>query len=101
MIIKNTQFAKTKDVTHLAFGDGDIAVGAMKSKEGKFAGVFFKNIKPGKINRDLPEVKSGLMDEKDTFEAVMSFTEIESMDVVINAMKDARKHLIQIKKEDE
>lgn len=93
MILKNTDFHKVKNVTALEFGAGDIAVTSMENKQDKYTGVVFQNIKSGKINRDCPEIKTGLINKDHAFEVVMIFSKVESIDVVLDALKDAKRAL--------
>ena len=49
MVYKNAQIGNTKNIPMIELGNGDVQVGAIFSKEDKYAGLSFMNDKPCKI----------------------------------------------------
>ena len=91
MILKNVQFAKTKNATVLDFGEGDIHIATAKQKDDKYTCVLFRNIKKGKIGRGVKPKPATSDDMKP--EIVMIFRKTESIEVVLDALKKAKKDL--------
>lgn len=100
MILKNVKFGLHKQFALMRFRDGDIAVVNGLNKKQKHATVFFKNIEPGKVNRDVEFPGEPGRKTSDDFEPQVSmvFENVESLDVVMEAMKRARQDLVDLKK---
>lgn len=71
----------------LEFGYGDIGITPAARRDGKEVGLFLTNVIPGKVGRPLP----GLEWDPAKADAVLTFNNVESIDVLIKALKAAKK----------
>ena len=83
-----------KNQIQIEFGHGDICVTPAKRKDNKNVALLFANVEPGEIGRHVPADKW----DPTSVDAVMIFNNVESIDVVINALKAAKKMLKEKKK---
>jgi|11BtaG_2_1085332.scaffolds.fasta_scaffold06836_9 hypothetical protein len=93
MIRKNIEFGNLKDVTVLEFGKGDIQV--QPSLGDDYTAVLFKTDEINPIGTE-HETKGKDSDWFKT-EIAMTFTNVESLDVVVKKLKEARKYLTKKK----
>ena len=94
MIRKNIQFGSLEDVTVLEFGKGDIQVQPAIGDD--YAAVLFKSDEEYPIGTE-HETKGKDSDWFKT-EIAMTFTNVDSLDVVVKKLKEARKYLTNKKK---
>ena len=76
-----------KNQIELEFGFGDIGIAPAQRRGGKEVGLFLTNVIPGEVGRSLP----GLEWDPAKADAVMTFNNVESIDVLIKALKAAKK----------
>jgi len=88
MVIKNTQVGKTKGITLIELGNGDVQVAYIQSKEDKYVGVEFVNDKPNPIGTS--HNTAGTTTDNSRPEAMMTFTNIASIEIVEEALKKAK-----------
>ena len=93
MIRKNIQFGSLKDVTVLEFGKGDIQV--QPAIGDGYTALLFKSDQSRPIGTE-HETKGKNSDWFKT-EIAMTFTNTESIDVVLKKLKEAKKYLNPIK----
>lgn len=89
MIKKNIEFGNLKDVTVLEFGKGDIQVQPALGED--YAAVLYKTDEPHLIGTE-HETKGKDSDWFKT-EIAMTFTNVDSIDVVIKKLTEARSYL--------
>ncbi|MHA1304084.1 MAG: hypothetical protein ACTSPI_10325 [Candidatus Heimdallarchaeaceae archaeon] len=82
----------------LKFGTGDICVNGGHIENTKIGTVGFKNQDIREI-RSPGIVRAGVLIGTDIFDVLMEFTDIRSVDVVINALEEAKKMMKNEKKE--
>ena len=88
MIYKNAIIGKIKNVTLIELGDGDVQVAALKSKEDKYVGIEFVNDVPNKIGTK--HNTAGTTTDNSNPDAMLTFTNIESIEVVERALAKAK-----------
>lgn len=91
MIYKKIDFAKTKDVTVLEFGKGDIKVQPASGVD--YESLMFKTSKPYPIGTN--HKSKGKNSDWFKPEVVMIFPNINSIDVVIERLNIVRKNLVE------
>lgn len=87
---------KNNNQTELEFGKGDICVngGHFLDSNNKIVGmVAFSNQTPREINA-VGDVKAGQKCKVGDFPVVMTFMKVESIDVVINQLKQAKADML-------
>lgn len=87
MIYKSVQIGKTKNITLIRLGNGDIKVAWVYNKEDGYVGLEFVNDVPGKIGREHND--KGTTDESKP-QAMLIFTDIKSIEVVEEFLKKAK-----------
>lgn len=93
MVIKNQTIGNVKEVTLIELGSGDVKVSCVKQFDEKYTGVMFCNDKPNPVGTD--HVGGGTTDEYD-LQVMLTFTNIESIEVVEKHLKRAKTYLKQI-----
>lgn len=88
MVIKNTTVGKTKGVTIIELGNGDIKVGSLHSKEEKYSGIEFINDVPRRIGTK--HNTAGTTTDESNPDAMITFTNIESIEVLERALAKAK-----------
>lgn len=83
-----------KNQIELEFGYGDIGIMPAKRKDGKHVALFLTNVIDGEVGRNLP----GLEWDPAKADAVMTFRNTESIDVLIKTLKIAKKMMKEKKK---
>lgn len=92
MIKKNIKYGKVENVTLVEFGKGDVIVAITKFKK-RNVGVCFTNL-------DHPQRIGSFVDTTATntnelgIDAILTFTDVNSIDVVLQALQIARKELL-------
>ena len=79
----------------IEFGSGDIMVASGKFSEEKTM-VVFKNIEPVKVGTSLKGVGKNLKEVKP--EVIITFSDPESIDIIMKYLRAAKKNLIELKK---
>ena len=94
MIYKNAQIGNTKNITLIELGNGDVKVAYVYSKKNKYTGIEFVNDIPQKIGtkQGIPGVTTN--DTKP--EAMLTFTDVKSIEIVEEALKKAKIVLINM-----
>lgn len=96
MVIKDTEIGSVKGVTLIELGEGDVKVAFVKNFDEKYSGVMFANDTKKPIgSSDAPA--GGTSDEYD-MQALLTFTSIESIEVVERHLAKAKIQLRQILK---
>lgn len=91
MIQHNASFEGIDNLTLLAFGAGDIVVGALRPGDGDeraFAGVTFKNALAGEVGGARPEFDGETRNMQP--DVMLLFNKVESIDVVLESLTRAR-----------
>jgi hypothetical protein len=88
MIHKNARIGSTKGITLIELGNGDVIVAAISCKHNKYVGVEFVNDTPKEIGTK--HNTSGATTDDSRPEAILSFTKIESIEVVERALAKAK-----------
>jgi len=88
MVFKNAQIGETKGITLIELGKGDVQVAYVQSKEGKYVGIGFVNDKPQPIGTQHNTV--GTTTDYSKPDALLTFTKVESIEVVEEALKKAK-----------
>ena len=83
-----------KNQIELEFGHGDIGIMPAKRNDGKKVALFFKNAEPGEVGRLVPAHD---WDPRNAA-VVMTFSNVKSIDVLINNLKNAKKMMKEKKK---
>jgi len=92
MVLKNIQFASTPDVTLLEFGNGDIITSCIQSTTANavpYGGLCFTNSAPHIIGTEHEDHNGKTTDDIQP-QAIITFTKLESFDVVIERLQLAR-----------
>lgn len=96
MILKEVQVGNVKGVTIVELGNGDVKVGYTHSKEEKYVAVIFSNDEPKPIGT--AHNTAGTTTNETPPQAMLSFTKVESIEVVERALNKAKIMLRNIKK---
>ena len=96
MITKNQNYGISKNVTIADFGDGDIRVASAHIESDNVGCVLFENHTKRPIGTDHPETVGKTTDEL-PIDLALRFSKTESIDVVIKALKNAKKYMIEEK----
>ena len=88
MVIKNAQIGETKGITLIELGKGDVQVAYVVSKEDKYVGIEFMNDKPSPIGTK--HGTAGTTTDDSRPEAILTFTDIASIEVVERALAKAK-----------
>jgi hypothetical protein len=94
MIRKNEQIGNTKDVTLIELGEGDVQIGSIFSKEEKYVGVQFINDKKNPIGTR--HNTAGCTTDNTKPQVIISFTNVESIEVIERALARAKVSLRNI-----
>ena len=86
----------SKDSATMVFGEGDICIspGRYIDNDNKVGFIIFCNQEPRPIGSP-GDVKAGTVVDVDDFPVVMKFRKIESIDVVIKALNEARSLMLE------
>lgn len=96
MIKKNETVEGCEGITLMEFGTGDIGVTFVMDSD--YSGVLFKNQKPVEIGT--PEnLGNNMTIQNFTTEVMMTFTKVESIDVVIHNLELAKAKLLNLNKD--
>ena len=98
MVKNNQQIGNVKGITIIELGDGDTFVSYVHNRKENYTGVLFHN----DIKKDIgseDQVSIGATTDEFTPDAMITFTEIESIEVLERALKKAKTMLKQIKSE--
>jgi hypothetical protein len=96
MVHYNQKYFETEGVTILEFGKGDIAVSSAESLTDKEAYLLFRSTPAGVIGEYNEAMKAGMNSNDVKPEVLMVFPKPESIDVVIETLKEAKKSLIKM-----
>lgn len=96
MIHYNQKYFDTEGVTILEFGKGTISVCPSASEKDKEVYILFRTTEAGKIGDDNGLFLKGMTANDVKPEVMLSFPKVESIDVVIDALVQAKNDLIQI-----
>ena len=96
MIYENATIGKTKGIMLIELGNGDLQVASVHSPVDKYSGVQFVNDIPRPIGTKHNTV--GLTSDEDPPDAMITFTSIESIEVVQEKLKEAKIKLRHILK---
>lgn len=88
MIHKNAKIGNTKGITLIELGNGDVQVCAISCKVEKYAGVEFVNDKPNPIGTK--HNTAGCTTDNTQPQAILSFTNVASIEVVERALAKAK-----------
>jgi hypothetical protein len=88
MIHKNAQIGNTKGITLIELGYGDVIIGAISCKVNKYTGVEFVNDTPNPIGTKVNT--AGCTTDNTNPEAILTFTDIKSIEVVEKALAKAK-----------
>lgn len=95
MIYQNTTYGEKEGVTFCQFGKGDIVVSAGENPESKNVCLIMSNSKDGAHPiGDFKEPRAKTTNEMNGLQIVMHFDNVASIDVVIEALQEARQDLI-------
>ncbi len=95
MVEKNQTVSKTKNIPVISLGDGDVIISSCFNEDEKYSGITFTNDVPCEIGIDHPEHHGKTTDELKP-NAMLIFTKVESIDVLTDALKEARESLQEI-----
>ena len=82
-----------KGIQVCQLGTGDVMVSGIETKEGKPLGIAFGEIQKGTIGREILGMK-GKLDYETGIKFKLIFTNPKSIDVVIDALKQAKDNAI-------
>lgn len=97
MIFKNVDYAATSGVTLLEFGLGDICMMCIEANDtdgGPLGGLIFKATEPHPIGHDDASVLGKTTDDIQP-EVIMTFSKVESIDVLIERLQMARSQFVE------
>jgi len=94
MIYKNDKIGKTKGITLIELGNGDVMVGAIRCKQNKYTGIEFVNNQKKPIGTKHNTV--GCTTDNTNPQVILSFKNIESLEVVERALAKAKVFLKNI-----
>jgi hypothetical protein len=96
MIHKDIMFGNIQVQSLLEFGNGTIAVMPAQLADPKSSVIMFKSeSEPNPINKDMPEYAKGKTSDEIKPEVVMVFTNPESVDTLMWALKKIKRQLLK------
>lgn len=96
MIYYNQKYFEAERVTILEFGKGDIGVSSSVSERDKEVYLLFRTTKAGTIGERNGLVQKGMTSNDVKPEVIFCFPKVESINVVIDALMEARSELFKI-----
>ena len=95
MIYKNAKVGNTKNITLIQLGNGDVQIGIIHCKVNKYAGVEFVNAVKNPIGTK--HNTAGCTTDNSKPEAMLTFTNVKSIEVVERALHKAKVYLRNMK----